>query len=48
MDVFVDPVASPTGTRYERAALVDHLARYGTDPKTRAPLTINDCIPDDE
>lgn len=48
MDIFVDPVTSPTGTNYERAALADHLRRNSTDPKTRRPLRIEECKPNHE
>ncbi|EFJ37662.1 ubiquitin-protein ligase, PUB61 [Selaginella moellendorffii] len=39
MDVFRDPVITPSGVSYERAVLLEHLRKVGKfDPWTRAPL----------
>eukprot|EP00249_Psilotum_nudum_P017149 c26182_g3_i1 orf=428-1378(+) len=39
MDIFRDPVITPSGVTYERAVLLEHLNKVGRfDPLTRAPL----------
>lgn len=39
MDLYRDPVITPSGVTYERAVLLDHLDKVGQfDPLTRAPL----------
>lgn len=39
MDLYRDPVITPSGVTYERAVLLDHLDKVGKfDPLTRAPL----------
>jgi hypothetical protein len=38
MAVMRDPVVAPSGTTYDRSALLQHLRRTGTDPATGHPL----------
>ncbi|VAI76372.1 unnamed protein product [Triticum turgidum subsp. durum] len=39
LDIFRDPVITPSGITYERAVILDHLNRVGKfDPVTREPL----------
>ncbi|KAF9587177.1 hypothetical protein IFM89_039617 [Coptis chinensis] len=39
LDIFRDPVITPSGVTYERAVLLDHLQKVGKfDPITREPL----------
>ncbi|CAI5502804.1 unnamed protein product [Closterium sp. Naga37s-1] len=46
MDIFKDPVITPSGVTYERAVLVDHLkSGKQFDPVTRAPLTPEQLVP---
>lgn len=45
MDLYRDPVITPSGVTYERAVLLDHLDKVGKfDPLTRAPLQPNQLI----
>ena len=46
LDLFVEPVMTPSGFVYERSAIVQHMARSGTDPQ--APdqqLTVAELAP---
>lgn len=46
MEVFRDPVMTPSGLSYERSALVEHLKKVGTfDPITREAMTASQAIP---
>lgn len=46
MEVFRDPVITPSGCSYERSALLEHLTRVGKfDPISRSPMTESDAIP---
>ncbi|CAK9194271.1 unnamed protein product [Sphagnum jensenii] len=46
MDLFRDPVITPSGVTYERSALMEHLQKVGNfDPLTRAPLTTEQVFP---
>lgn len=46
MDIFRDPVITPSGVTYERAVLYEHLRKVGKfDPLTRAPLYPNQVVP---
>jgi len=46
MDLFRDPVITPSGVTYERSALMEHLQKVGNfDPLTRAPLTPEQVFP---
>ncbi|KAL2630393.1 hypothetical protein R1flu_015079 [Riccia fluitans] len=46
MDIFRDPVITPSGVTYERATLVEHLRKVGKfDPLTRTSLTADQIIP---
>lgn len=46
MEVFRDPVMTPSGLSYERSALVEHLRKVGAfDPITREALTASQLIP---
>ncbi|CAI5981023.1 unnamed protein product [Closterium sp. NIES-64] len=46
MDIFKDPVITPSGVTYERAVLVDHLkSGKHFDPVTRASLTPEQLVP---
>jgi len=40
-----DPVKTPDGYLFERAALEDWMQHYNSNPLTGAPLTIGECIP---
>lgn len=45
MDIFRDPVITPSGVTYERAVLLDHLEKVGKfDPLTRAPLESDQLV----
>ncbi|KAI5058342.1 hypothetical protein GOP47_0026512 [Adiantum capillus-veneris] len=45
MDLYRDPVITPSGVTYERAVLLDHLEKVGKfDPLTRQPLQPNQLI----
>lgn len=46
LDIFRDPVISPSGITYERGVILDHLQKVGTfDPITREPLSESQLIP---
>ncbi|KAJ8433065.1 hypothetical protein Cgig2_015428 [Carnegiea gigantea] len=46
LDIFRDPVITPTGVTYERAVILEHLQKVGKfDPITREPLTESQLVP---
>ncbi|EOX93794.1 hypothetical protein QUC31_004289 [Theobroma cacao] len=46
LDIFRDPVITPSGVTYERAVILDHLQKVGKfDPITREPLNQSQLIP---
>ncbi|XP_072992320.1 E3 ubiquitin-protein ligase CHIP-like isoform X1 [Typha latifolia] len=46
LDIFRDPVITPTGVTYERSVLLDHLQKVGKfDPITREPLAPHQLVP---
>ncbi|KAG0504046.1 hypothetical protein HPP92_004118 [Vanilla planifolia] len=46
LDIFRDPVITPSGITYERSVLLDHLQKVGKfDPITREPLSKLQLIP---
>ncbi|KAM3373841.1 E3 ubiquitin-protein ligase CHIP isoform X1 [Capsicum galapagoense] len=46
LDIFRDPVITPSGFTYERAVILDHLQKVGQfDPITRAPLFPLQLVP---
>ncbi|XP_065046592.1 E3 ubiquitin-protein ligase CHIP-like isoform X1 [Musa acuminata AAA Group] len=46
LDIFRDPVITPSGITYERAVLLDHLQKVGKfDPVTREPLDPHQLAP---
>ncbi|KAL4597027.1 hypothetical protein ACB092_12G206000 [Castanea dentata] len=46
LDIFRDPVITPSGVTYERAVILDHLEKVGKfDPVTREPLEQSQLIP---
>lgn len=46
LEIFRDPVITPSGVTYERAVLVEHLNKVGTfDPITREPLEQYHLVP---
>ncbi|XP_004510222.1 E3 ubiquitin-protein ligase CHIP [Cicer arietinum] len=46
LDIFHDPVITPSGLTYERAVILDHLQKVGEfDPITREPLDPSQLIP---
>ncbi|KAL6967956.1 RING-type E3 ubiquitin transferase [Sarracenia purpurea var. burkii] len=46
LDIFRDPVITPSGVTYERAVILDHLQKVGQfDPITRQPLYQSQLIP---
>ncbi|XP_047312120.1 E3 ubiquitin-protein ligase CHIP-like [Impatiens glandulifera] len=46
LDIFRDPVITPSGVTYERAVILEHLQKVGTfDPITREPLMQYQLIP---
>ncbi|BBN08494.1 STIP1 homology and U-box containing protein 1 [Marchantia polymorpha subsp. ruderalis] len=46
MDIFRDPVITPSGVTYERATLLEHLRKVGKfDPVTRTPLSSDLVVP---
>ncbi|KAG6555752.1 hypothetical protein Mapa_002992 [Marchantia paleacea] len=46
MEIFRDPVVTPSGITYERAALDEHMKKVGFfDPLTRAPLSPQQVYP---
>jgi STIP1 family protein 1 len=44
-DVMRDPVTTPSGITYERAAIEEHLSKNSFDPVTRASCKISDLRP---
>ncbi|XP_017700020.2 E3 ubiquitin-protein ligase CHIP-like isoform X7 [Phoenix dactylifera] len=46
LDIFRDPVITPSGVTYERAVLLEHLKQVGKfDPVTREPLEQHQLVP---
>ncbi|KAG2491535.1 hypothetical protein HYH03_010106 [Edaphochlamys debaryana] len=46
MEIFRDPVVTPSGRSYERTALLEHLKKVGRfDPITRQPMTEAQVVP---
>ena len=46
LDIFHDPVITPSGVTYERAVILDHLKKVGEfDPITRVPLNPSQLVP---
>ncbi|GAB2254321.1 hypothetical protein Droror1_Dr00022130 [Drosera rotundifolia] len=46
LDIFRDPVITPSGVTYERAVILEHLLKVGKfDPVTQAPLDASQLIP---
>ncbi|KAK4492175.1 hypothetical protein RD792_018042 [Penstemon davidsonii] len=46
LDIFRDPVITPSGITYERAVILNHLQKVGEfDPVTRAPLYSSQLVP---
>ncbi|ERM99800.1 hypothetical protein AMTR_s00099p00157650 [Amborella trichopoda] len=46
LDIFRDPVITPSGITYERAVLLGHLQKVGKfDPVTREPLNQHQLVP---
>ncbi|BAF22753.2 Os08g0113300 [Oryza sativa Japonica Group] len=46
LDIFRDPVITPSGITYERAVILDHLHRVGKfDPVTRETLEPHQLVP---
>ncbi|GFZ20080.1 carboxyl terminus of HSC70-interacting protein [Actinidia rufa] len=46
LDIFRDPVITPSGITYERAVILNHLEKVGKfDPVTREPLNQSQLIP---
>nr|AFK42413.1 unknown [Lotus japonicus] len=46
LDIFHDPVITPSGLTYERAVILDHLQKVGRfDPVTREPLDPSQLVP---
>ncbi|XP_009587824.1 E3 ubiquitin-protein ligase CHIP [Nicotiana tabacum] len=46
LDIFRDPVITPSGVTYERAVILDHLQKVGNfDPITREPLYTSQLVP---
>ncbi|ESW12695.1 hypothetical protein PHAVU_008G134500 [Phaseolus vulgaris] len=46
LDIFCDPVITPSGLTYEKTVIIDHLEKVGMfDPVTRDPLTPSQLIP---
>ncbi|WOK94546.1 E3 ubiquitin-protein ligase [Canna indica] len=46
LDIFRDPVITPSGITYERAVILDHLRKVGKfDPVTREPLEQHQLVP---
>ncbi|KAF3924716.1 hypothetical protein AA313_de0207763 [Arthrobotrys entomopaga] len=43
--IMTDPVVTKNGHSYDRAVIMDHLRRSGTDPLTREPLRTEDLRP---
>lgn len=44
-NLFVDPVITKSGQSFERAWILEHLAKSETDPFSRQPLKKSDLIP---
>jgi ubiquitin conjugation factor E4 B len=47
-DLMRDPVLLPSGSTMDRSVLQQHLLSDPTDPFNRAPLTMEDVVPNDE
>ncbi len=46
MEIFRDPVITPSGQTYERTAILEHLRKVGRfDPVTRATLSEGSLFP---
>ncbi|KAJ4953233.1 hypothetical protein NE237_030065 [Protea cynaroides] len=46
LDIFRDPIITPSGVTYERAVILDHLQKVGKfDPVTREPLEQHQLVP---
>ncbi|ONK77272.1 uncharacterized protein A4U43_C02F4840 [Asparagus officinalis] len=46
LDIFRDPVITPSGVTYERAVLLEHLQKVGNfDPITRETLEVSQLVP---
>lgn len=46
LDIFRDPVITPSGVTYERAVILEHIEKVGKfDPITREPLYLSQLIP---
>ncbi|KRH07389.1 hypothetical protein GLYMA_16G085300v4 [Glycine max] len=46
LDIFHDPVITPSGLTYERAVILEHLQKVGKfDPITREPLDPSQLVP---
>jgi STIP1 family protein 1 len=45
MEAFLDPVCTPSGNSFERAAIVSALQRKPEDPISRTPLTVHNLVP---
>ena len=45
LDVMLDPVVTPAGHSYERAALLEYLAVKPEDPRTREPVRPEQLVP---
>ncbi|CAI9770676.1 unnamed protein product [Fraxinus pennsylvanica] len=46
LDIFRDPVITPSGVTYERAVILDHLQKVGNfDPVSREPLDQSQLVP---
>ncbi|KAH7839027.1 hypothetical protein Vadar_033957 [Vaccinium darrowii] len=46
LDIFRDPVITPSGLTYERAVILEHIEKVGKfDPITREPLYLSQLIP---
>ncbi|PON75085.1 Histidine triad (HIT) protein [Parasponia andersonii] len=46
LDIFRDPVITPSGLTYERSVIMEHLCKVGTfDPITREPLDERQLVP---
>jgi STIP1 family protein 1 len=46
LDIFHDPVITPSGLTYERAVILEHLQKVGGfDPITREPLDSSQLVP---
>lgn len=46
LDIFRDPVITPSGVTYERAVILEHIQKVGNfDPITREPLQASQLVP---